>query len=76
MSPKKIKLTEDQMGDGINGFSPKSTSIKLCHTSSCCPTVEIHHNSGKVIITDDDGGKVTLTKKQWRIAVVKVGVDV
>jgi len=49
--------------------------IKLCGVSGCCPEVEIHHDSNKVIITDDYGGKVTLTKEQWKEAKTKVNVD-
>ena len=49
--------------------------IQLCGVQGCCPTVEIHHGSDKIVITDDDGGKVTLTKEQWREAFAKVNVD-
>jgi len=51
------------------------TRIKLCGVQGCCPTVEIHHGSDKVVITDDGGGKVILTKKQWQEALAKVNVD-
>lgn len=53
--------------------NPRShvTHIQLCGVQGCCPTVEIHHDSDKVVITDDDGGKVTLTKEQWREALTK-----
>ncbi len=44
-------------------------SIALCGTKGCCPTVEVSDN---VVIADDFGGKVTLTKAQWREAVGKV----
>lgn len=40
------------------------TRTKLCGVQGCCPTVEVHHGSNKVVITDDFGGKVTLTKEQ------------
>lgn len=43
--------------------------ITLCGTKGCCPTVEV---SGNVVIADDFGGKVTLTKAQWEEAVNKV----
>ena len=49
--------------------------IRLCGVMGCCPTVEIHHGSDKIVITDDDGGRVTLTKEQWREALTKVNVD-
>ena len=38
--------------------------VKLCGVQGCCPTVDIYGD--KVVITDDEGGKVTLTKAQWR----------
>ena len=37
--------------------------ITLCGVQGCCPTVEISEN--EVVIKDDFGGKVTLTKAQW-----------
>lgn len=51
------------------------TRIQLCGVQGCCPTVEIHHDFDKVVIIDDDGGKVTLTKEQWRDALTKAKVD-
>lgn len=45
------------------------TRIKLCGVQGCCPTIEIHRD--KVTITDDYGGKVNLTKKQWQDALNK-----
>lgn len=59
----------------INNPEAKVTRIQLCGVQGCCPTVEIHHGSDKVVIADDDGGKVTLTKEQWREALAKVNVD-
>lgn len=59
----------------IDDLGSKVTRIHLCGVQGCCPTVEIHHSSDKVVITDDDGGKVTLTKEQWREALAKVNVD-
>lgn len=52
------------------------TRIQLCGVKGCCPTVEIHHGSDKIVITDDDGGKVTLTKEQWREALTRVNLEV
>lgn len=49
------------------------TRLTLCAVQGCCPTIEIHHESGKVVITDDDGGKVTLTREQWKDAVTRAG---
>jgi len=51
------------------------TSIRLCGVQGCCPTVEIHHGTNTIVINDDYGGKVTLTKEQWREALVKINVD-
>ena len=48
--------------------------ILLCGARGCCPIVEIHRNADKVVITDDDGGKVKLTKKQWREAITKAKI--
>ncbi len=59
----------------INDSKESITRIRLCGTQGCCPTVEIHHGSDKVVITDDDGGKVTLTKEQWTEALTKVKVS-
>ncbi|OGF68596.1 hypothetical protein A3H65_02415 [Candidatus Giovannonibacteria bacterium RIFCSPLOWO2_02_FULL_45_14] len=49
------------------------TRVQLCGGQGCCPVVEIHHD--KIVITDDDGGKVTLTKEQWREALTKVNLE-
>ncbi|MBC9784148.1 hypothetical protein GJ688_05435 [Heliobacillus mobilis] len=40
--------------------------LSLC-TSGCCPTVEIVE--GMVVIQDDHGGKVSLTREQVKILV-------
>ena len=50
------------------------TTITLCGVQGCCPTVEVHDNDDKVVISDDHGGSVTLTKREWRDAVTKVKV--
>ena len=50
------------------------TRIKLCGVQGCCPTVEIDHEHNKVVIIDDDGGKVTLSKKQWQEACIKAKI--
>lgn len=39
--------------------------VKLCTCGQCCPEVEIG-DSG-VIIRDDLGGKVELTKEEWKL---------
>lgn len=51
------------------------TRISLCGVQGCCPTVEIYHGADKVVITDDNGCKVTLTKEQWREALIKAKMD-
>lgn len=37
--------------------------VKLCAVNGCCPTVTVNPNM--VVIEDDFGGKVQLTKDQW-----------
>lgn len=43
----------------------KKDVYTLCGTQGCCPTVTIYQDLDKVIIKDDFGGKVTLTKNEW-----------
>ena len=59
----------------VKDSDKNATLIKLCGVQGCCPIVEVHHDSNKIVITDDDGGKVTLTREQWREAHNKVKVD-
>lgn len=40
----------------------------LCGSQGCCPTVEINHERGEVVIADDYGGRVRLTLAQWEAA--------
>ena len=58
-----------------NDKQTNRTLIQLCGTSGCCPTVEIKHDENKIVVTDDNGGRVTLTKEQWREALAKAKVD-
>lgn len=44
----------------------------LCGVQGCCPTVEVDHAAEKLVIKDDFGGSVTLTKSEWRDALEKV----
>ncbi len=39
--------------------------VTLCGVKSCCPTVDFT-SSRKVVLKDDFGGKVQLTRRQWR----------
>ena len=39
--------------------------VKLCGVQGCCPMVDFT-NPRKVILKDDFGGHVQLTRKQWR----------
>lgn len=39
-------------------------TVKLCGVQGCCPTVDFT-NHDKVIIADDFGGRVQLTREQW-----------
>jgi len=51
------------------------TVIRLCGVQGCCPTVKIYHKSGRIVIIDDDGGKVALSKEQWQEALTKVKLN-
>ena len=39
-------------------------TVKLCGVQGCCPTIDFT-NSKKVVLKDDFGGKVQLTREQW-----------
>jgi hypothetical protein len=41
----------------------KVKRVTLCGVQGCCPEVQVTKN--KIVITDDDGGKVTLNRAQW-----------
>lgn len=45
---------------------PEKGKIKLCGGQGCCPEVDFTQPD-KVVITDDHGGKVQLTKDEWGI---------
>ena len=51
------------------------TRYQLCGTQGCCPTVEIYHDTNMVVISDDYGGKVKLTKEQWREALSMAKIE-
>jgi len=44
--------------------TPEMGMVKLCGVQGCCPTVDFT-NPGKVVLADDFGGKVQLTREQW-----------
>ncbi len=48
------------------------TRFTLCRACANCPVIEVHHDTNRVIITDDFGGKVTLTLQEWKQAVTDV----
>ncbi len=43
---------------------PEMGTVKLCGVQGCCPTIDFT-NSKKVVLKDDFGGKVQLTREQW-----------
>lgn len=44
---------------------PEKGIVKLCGVQGCCPTVDFT-DPQKVVLKDDFGGQVQLTKKQWQ----------
>lgn len=44
--------------------TPEMGTVKLCGVQGCCPTVDFT-DSEKVVLADDFGGKVQLTREQW-----------
>ncbi|MGH3867303.1 MAG: hypothetical protein ACRDQ4_14395 [Pseudonocardiaceae bacterium] len=44
--------------------------VTLCGVQGCCPTVEL--GQAEVVLRDDFGGKVLLTREQWCELVSKV----
>lgn len=44
--------------------TPEMGTVKLCGVQGCCPTVDFT-DPEKVILVDDLGGKVQLTREQW-----------
>ncbi len=44
--------------------------VKLCGTQGCCPTVDFT-DSQQVVLRDDFGGQVQLTREQWQDLKVK-----
>ena len=56
--------TKSEDAVGVRGV----IKYTLCGVQGCCPTVEVNHDAGKIVIKDDLGGTVTLTKDEWRDA--------
>ena len=46
-------------------FSVDNDVVTICGDAECCPTVDFSEG-GKVILRDDDGGKVMLTEEQYK----------
>lgn len=67
---KELNVAEMKNEDEVDARGV--TRHVLCGVQGCCPTVEVNHNTGKVIIKDDFGGTVTLTKDEWCDALQKV----
>ena len=44
--------------------TPEMGTVKLCGVQGCCPTVDFT-DPEKVVLADDFGGKVQLTREQW-----------
>ena len=44
--------------------TPEMGMVKLCGVQGCCPTVDFT-DPEKVVLADDFGGKVQLTREQW-----------
>lgn len=44
--------------------TPEMGTVKLCGVQGCCPTIDFT-DSEKVVLQDDFGGKVQLTREQW-----------
>lgn len=53
----------------------KKRVVTLCGVQGCCPTATIDNETRTLEITDDAGGKVTLTEAEWRDALAKVQFD-
>ncbi len=46
-------------------MSKEIGKITLCGVQGCCPTVDFT-DPEKVVLTDDHGGRVQLTKAEWQ----------
>lgn len=48
----------------IHKLTPEEGVVRLCGVQGCCPTINFT-NPEMVILQDDFGGKVQLTREQW-----------
>jgi hypothetical protein len=44
--------------------TPEMGTVKLCGVQGCCPTIDFT-DSENVVLKDDFGGTVKLTREQW-----------
>lgn len=70
-----FEIQEGPIMDHVKPDASSITQITLCGTQGCCPVVEIHRDSRMVVITDDDGGKVSLTFEQWQFALANAHTE-
>lgn len=45
--------------------TPEKGTVKLCGVQGCCPSVDFT-DPQKVVLKDDFGGQVQLTRDQWQ----------
>lgn len=53
---------------------PEQGKVKLCGVQGCCPEVDFT-NPEQVVLRDDFGGSVQLTRDQWSDLKTKFAVD-
>lgn len=54
-------MTDSKKGEVMRGEG--SDVVTLCGTQGCCPTIDFT-DPKTAVITDDNGGKVTLTRTE------------
>jgi hypothetical protein len=54
------------MSEMLHADEKPSLVLRLCAVQGCCPEVDFT-DSNQVILTDDFGGKVTLTNEQFSL---------
>lgn len=60
------------MARSKNTRTPERGVVTLCGSQGCCPTVDFT-DKRKVLLKDDHGGQVRLTRKEWKELTVKFG---